>query len=276
MVLSYQGHHVTLFLWLHSQGFSTIFGHFYRACSVELAEANSQVENATFQVQQGTQKFAVKTVSIAKYEEVGLREDPLNEICIASQIREVLRRRREAQGLPKNQISQDLLDNQVLLPIAELSNGTQPCIGCEERQHFIVSQLANSGNLWELIEKQRQNHDSRYIETINHLFRQMARSVHFLHSINVFHSDFSPENFVINTNKERQSQSVFVIDLGQAKIFLDGSERIRNSGRFGKVNSFRVVEYYLCYNNLFPTNGFPLITYSIFYSFVFSQNRMLI
>lgn len=236
MVLSYPGR---FHLWLYRQGFETIFGYFYRARSVIPLEANNEVENPTFQLQQErTQQFAVKSISVARYNEGHEREDPLNEISVSMHIKGILRGRREGQGLLDNQIraqiSQDLLENRVLLPMAMVSNETQPGLRDEDRQWFILSQLANGGDLWQFISQRRQNPDGGHMASITNLFRQMVKSVHFLHSVNVFHSDLSPENFVISNNEERQTQSVFVIDFGQAKIFPEGNETIENPGRFGK------------------------------------------
>lgn len=223
------------FLWCYRQGHPTIYGTFYMGAQVQRidgggVEGVNMGDNGgeiTFVFRNGGQqpRFAIKWVSIERYREngMGMTEDPYNEIGIAEHMRRIMGDAR-------------ITNNGIIIPIGVISNETQTDIGANQRYFFILSQLANGGDLFDAATGDAfHNDDGRNMGAVRNLFRQMVRAIDFLHNeLRVFHRDLSVENFVIHNNGELDDR-VYVIDFGQAQIINHGEETIlHDNTHFGK------------------------------------------
>jgi serine/threonine protein kinase len=210
------------YLWLYREGFKTIYGKFYKSLPIELNDEGDQFHGHREPGYFEREQFAVKSVSIQQYIENvnNMEEDPYNEIKISDHI---------FRNMNANQI----VNNGIIITRGILSNRSQENISNDEKYYFIISQLANGGDLFERIMEEGEDN----MDTIRNLFRQMVSSIQCLHNeAHVFHRDLSLENFVINNNGD-DNKRIFVIDFGQAQIIEDGAEQVRSTGYFGKVST---------------------------------------
>ena len=229
-VLSYRdARGLIIYFWLYQQGHRTIFGHFYKARKVQLVAAENQDGAPTFTPIKTTE-LAIKCVSIEKYYTLRGREleDPLKEMDLSTRVQQI-------------RTPRDLVTNHVIMPLKMLKNQTH---------WYFVSQLANGGDLFEFIHDRKHNRDGNIAN--QRLFRQMTTSIHFLHSLTIFHRDLSAENFVLNLNQQGQPHSAYVIDFGQAMSIpppMPGeNDTIQHRGRHGKVSFSITGLLSLCYN----------------------------
>lgn len=238
--------------WLYREPVKTLFGSFYSACKVcceyPIAIKDGSVANQdtrpTFFVPEDTTRLAVKRVSIDQYKKSGHEEteDPFNEIRISHYMREKLTTQTPQKG--------------IIVPLRTFTNEFQSAPIPESlRSYFVVSQLANSGDLFDHVNNRDLSND---IGKVKSLFKQMVMSVHCLHEeLNIFHRDLSIENFVLHDGK------TFLIDFGQALIIESGVELIHHNGRhFGKVSKKEVYFIPLVHYN-------AVITYIVVFSLFF-------
>ncbi len=124
-----------------------------------------------------------------------------------------------------------IVQNKIIIPLSTYSNRHQQSINDDQKYYFIVSQLANSGDMYEYISRNPLSRND--MESIRCLFKQMVKIVHVLHEdLNLWHRDLSVENFVIHDDQ------VFVIDFGQAQIMdvaFEPETVLNNFTPFGKV-----------------------------------------
>ncbi len=155
--------------------------------------------------------LAVKCIYLFQYEQHARDID--NEILI----------RNYFQDLSSIQVA---FDNHVILPEYVLTNRSQEGIDTFEKYFFIISPLANIGDIFDLL-------DVRVLEEedVKELFKQMVQVIAYLHNNNIFHGDLKPDNFAVNSN------DVYVIDFGKASIEHETRVPYHEILRYGTVSA---------------------------------------
>lgn len=163
-----------------------------------------------------------------------LQEDPINEMRIVNHLKAQTTRLLN-QHYNDGEIIGSLYGHGLLPPLRMLSNASQQGLSYQEQEWFVVSQLANGGDLHDFIHNENETNrpENERIENVIKIFKKMVKSVSSLHDLNVFHRDVSPENFVLH-NVNGGGQGVYLIDYGQARIVDYEVEKITTIGVFGK------------------------------------------
>ena len=121
---------------------------------------------------------------------------------------------------------EDAFENKVIVPQYVLTNGSQEAVVDNyERYFFIISHLANIGDIFDLLDVRELEEDD-----VMQLFRKMVTVISYLHTHRIFHRDLKPDNFAIDGNE------VYAIDFGKASIEHKNLIRYREGLLYGTVS----------------------------------------